>query len=36
MVAVAETGKGSHMLLRLVPPKNNQEKNIKWAVNYEL
>jgi PD-(D/E)XK endonuclease len=36
MVAVAETGKGSHMLLRLTPPKNNQEKNIKWAVNYEI
>lgn len=36
MVPVAETGKGSHMMLRLTPPKNNQEKNIKWAANYEL
>lgn len=36
MVPVAETGKGSHMFLRLIAPKNNQEKNIKWAVNYEF
>jgi hypothetical protein len=36
MIAVSETGKGSHMLLRLKPTKNNQEKNIKWAVNYEI
>lgn len=36
MVTVAETGKGSHMMLRLTPPKNNQVKNIKWAANYEI
>jgi len=36
MVAVAETGTGAHMVLRLAPPRNNQQKNIKWAKDYEL
>lgn len=36
VVSVAETGKGSEMRLRLSPSKNNQEKNIKLAINYEL
>jgi hypothetical protein len=26
----------SHMNLRLVPTKNNQEKNVRWAKDYEL
>jgi hypothetical protein len=26
----------SHMNLRLVPTKNNQEKGVKWAKDYEL
>ena len=36
MISVAETGKGSEMRLRLLPSKNNQEKNVKWAANYEI
>lgn len=36
MIAVAETGKSSEMRLRLKPPKNNQEKHIKWAKDYEI
>lgn len=36
MVDVAETGKGSEMRLRLAPPRNNQEKNVKLAANYEI
>ena len=36
MIAVADAGKGSEMHLRLTPSKNNQEKNIRWAKNYEL
>lgn len=37
MVAIEETGqRGSHMMLRLTPPRNNQYKNIKWATKYEL
>ncbi|HTK07000.1 MAG TPA: group I intron-associated PD-(D/E)XK endonuclease [Ktedonobacteraceae bacterium] len=36
MIKVAEAGKGSEMTLRLLPPKNNQEKYINWATNYEI
>jgi hypothetical protein len=36
MVAVSESGKGSEMKLRLHPTKNNQEKNVHWAKNYEI
>jgi PD-(D/E)XK endonuclease len=36
MVAVSESGKGSEMKLRLHPTKNNQEKHVKWAKDYEL
>ena len=36
MVAVSESGKGSEMKLRLYPTKNNQEKNVNWAKDYEL
>ena len=35
MVAVSESGKGSEMKLRLHPTKNNQEKNVNWAQDYE-
>jgi hypothetical protein len=35
MIAVAGAG-GSEMHLRLTPPRNNQEKNIKWAKDYEI
>lgn len=30
------SGKGSEMKLRLYPTKNNQEKNVNWAKDYEL
>ena len=36
MLAVAETGKGSEMKLRLHPTKNNQEKYVNWAKDYEF
>ena len=36
MIAVADAGKGSEMHLRLTPPKNNAEKNIRWAKDYEI
>ena len=36
MVAVSESGKGSEMKLRLHPTKNNQEKNVNWARDYEI
>ncbi len=36
MVAVSETGKGSEMRLRLNPSRNNQEKNVNWAKDYEF
>jgi hypothetical protein len=36
MVAVSESRKGSEMELRLHPPKNNQEKNVNWAKDYEI
>jgi PD-(D/E)XK endonuclease len=36
MVAVSESGKGSETKLRLHPTKNNQEKNVNWARNYEI
>jgi PD-(D/E)XK endonuclease len=36
MVAVTESGKGSEMKLRLHPTKNNQEKNVNWAKDYEI
>jgi hypothetical protein len=35
MIPVEHTGT-SHMNLRLVPTKNNQEKNVKWAKDYEI
>jgi hypothetical protein len=36
MVSVAEAPKSSSMRLRLYPSKNNQEKNVKWARDYEI
>ncbi len=36
MVAVAESGKGSEMKLRLQPTRNNQEKYVNWAKDYEF
>ncbi len=36
MVAVSETGKGSEMRLQLNPSRNNQEKNVNWAKDYEF
>lgn len=36
MISVAEAPKTSSMRLRLQAPKNNQEKNVKWASNYEI
>lgn len=35
LVPVEHTGT-SHMNLRLMPTKNNQEKNVRWAKDYEL
>lgn len=32
----ADQVSGNSMLLRLAPSKNNQEKGIKWAKDYEL
>ena len=36
MISVSEAPPSSSMQLRLRASKNNQEKNIKWAKNYEL
>src|SRR5260221_9835903 len=36
MVSVWEAPDASNMILRLLPSKNNQEKNVHWAHNYEL
>ena len=36
MISVAEAPRTSSMRLRLQAPKNNQEKNIKWASDYEI
>ena len=36
MIAVAEAGKGSEMKLRLQPTRNNQEKYVNWAKDYEF
>lgn len=36
IVPVAETGKGSEMRLRLTPSRNNQERYVKWAADYEI
>ena len=36
MVTVAETRKGSEMKLRLQPTRNNQEKYVNWAKDYEF
>lgn len=36
IVAVSESGKGSEMKLRLHPTKNNQEKYVNWAKDYEF
>lgn len=36
MVSVSEAPRASSMRLRLNASKNNQEKNVKWAVNYEI
>ena len=36
MISVAEASKTSSMRLRLRAAKNNQEKNVKWAKDYEL
>lgn len=35
-VSVSEAPGASSMRLRLQPAKNNQEKNVKWASNYEI
>ena len=35
LVPVNEVGT-SHIVLRLAPTKNNQEKNVRWAKDYEL
>ena len=35
LVPVDDTGT-SQTVLRLVPTKNNQEKNVRWAKDYEL
>ena len=35
LIPVEHTGK-SQMSLRLVPTKNSQEKNVRWAKDYEL
>lgn len=36
LLKVSEAPAASSMRLRLQAPKNNQEKNIKWAKDYEL
>jgi len=36
LLKVSEAPVASSMRLRLQMPKNNQEKNVKWAKNYEL
>lgn len=36
MVSVWEAPNASDMNLRLLPSKNNQEKNVHWARDYEL
>ena len=36
MIGVADAGKGSELHLRLTPSRNNQEKNIRWAKDYEI
>jgi hypothetical protein len=36
MVSVAEAPQASSMRLRLQASKNNQEKNVKWARDYEI
>ena len=35
LIPIEHTG-GTQMSLRLVPTKNNQEKNVRWAKDYEL
>lgn len=36
MVFVWEAPDASNIILRLLPSKNNQEKNVHWARDYEL
>jgi len=36
MVSVSEAPRASSMRLRLQASKNNQEKNVKWAKDYEV
>ena len=36
MVSVWDAPDASNMNLRLLPPKNNQERGVKWAKNYEI
>ncbi|MBV9713627.1 MAG: hypothetical protein JO011_22235, partial [Ktedonobacteraceae bacterium] len=36
IVSVWEAPDASHMILRLLPSKNNQAKNVHWARDYEL
>lgn len=36
ILSVSEAPKTSSMRLRLQATKNNQEKNVKWASNYEI
>jgi hypothetical protein len=36
MISVWDAPDASNMILRLSPSKNNQEKGIRWAKDYEL
>jgi hypothetical protein len=36
MISVWEAPDASHMSLRLASPKNNQDKGIRWAKDYEM
>ena len=36
MISVWEAPDASHMVLRLMPPRNNQKQGIRWAKDYEI
>ncbi len=36
MIAVSESRKGAEMKLRLKPTRNNQERYVRWAKDYEF
>jgi PD-(D/E)XK nuclease superfamily protein len=36
LIPASHIGNATRMRLRLVPSKNNQEKGVKWAKDYEL